>query len=647
MALLAVITALCAAAPDEETYFWPLELPRVLTSSFAEYRPGRFHMGIDLRTGPIGKNVYAAADGHVSRIRCSPYGYGKAVYLQLDDGYSVVYAHLDDFAPELRDYVRAAQHARKSYTVDLQPGPGQFRVTRGQFIAKSGQTGIGVPHLHYEIRDPAGRPVNPRLLGIAWPDDTAPVFRKAVLVPGAPEAFLDGDILPIVLDVSQTAPGQYRAREVAVSGTIGVGVDVVDPVEGGVRLGIHTLTTRLAGAEIFQIRHDLVSYDHADDGVVAYHPYLRGEGRFLVQWRWPGNESELYRYPHGDGWFPAPNVPTELVIEATDFNGNTATLTIPLAPATNPPINPLESPLPIPNAGVGSVRYDCFGDWLVVTAEFDDPEPETPVLEAEGRRLEERPFLRISDRVFRLPFPGSSGPDTSAYSLNVRHPRVPPRIDRFLIVRRGDSTVPFRWGGAELRIDPDSPYGALYIRVEETTAAAAGELRPHGAAYNLWPPNAPVKAPLELRLPVLESVRDATNAGVFRRNGDRWGFAGGKREGGQLVLPVRETGLYAVMQDTAPPRLRVLEPGEGAPLTSRRPAVRASVRDEGSGVAQWALAANGQWLLSAYDPEEGLIEWERDEDLPAGEVVFEFTATDNLGNETRLRRTVFLTPEND
>src|SRR5690606_9127249 len=118
-----------------------------LTSSFGEYRAGRYHMAIDLRTGPSPQPVRAAADGYVSRVRCSPYGYGKAVYVQLADGNTAVYAHLSVFAPALRDYVRRAQHERRAYIVDLYPEPNRFPIKQGEIIAHSGQTGIGAPHL--------------------------------------------------------------------------------------------------------------------------------------------------------------------------------------------------------------------------------------------------------------------------------------------------------------------------------------------------------------------------------------------------------------------------------------------------------------------------------------------------------------------
>ena len=97
-ALLILLSGAAAAAPSG--YVWPLKLDPQLTSSFAEYRPGRFHAGIDLRTNGVGREVFAASDGYVSRVRCSPYGYGKAIYLQMNDGNSVVYAHLSSYYPD-------------------------------------------------------------------------------------------------------------------------------------------------------------------------------------------------------------------------------------------------------------------------------------------------------------------------------------------------------------------------------------------------------------------------------------------------------------------------------------------------------------------------------------------------------------------
>ncbi|UCE08247.1 MAG: M23 family peptidase, partial [bacterium] len=78
-----------------QDYLWPTDASQYLTSSFAEYRPGHFHAGIDIKTwGRIGHKVFAIRDGYIMRIGVSPFGYGKVLYQKLDTGVIAVYAHL-------------------------------------------------------------------------------------------------------------------------------------------------------------------------------------------------------------------------------------------------------------------------------------------------------------------------------------------------------------------------------------------------------------------------------------------------------------------------------------------------------------------------------------------------------------------------
>ena len=59
--------------------------------------------------GNIGDNLYAIESGYISRISINPTGYGKAIYLKLEDGNTVVYAHLDHFMPELDNLINALE----------------------------------------------------------------------------------------------------------------------------------------------------------------------------------------------------------------------------------------------------------------------------------------------------------------------------------------------------------------------------------------------------------------------------------------------------------------------------------------------------------------------------------------------------------
>ena len=77
----------------------------VLSGTFGELRGNHFHAGIDFKTkGVEGQKVYAIADGYISRIKVSPFGFGKAIYVNHENGLTTVYAHLDKFNSEINNY---------------------------------------------------------------------------------------------------------------------------------------------------------------------------------------------------------------------------------------------------------------------------------------------------------------------------------------------------------------------------------------------------------------------------------------------------------------------------------------------------------------------------------------------------------------
>ncbi len=157
----------------------PLNIPIQLAANFGELRTDHFHMGLDIRTqGRENLPVFAAADGYVSRIKIEKYGYGQAIYITHPNGYTTLYAHLNSFYQQLAQYVKSKQYADKRWEQDLEIPANMFPVTKGQFIANSGNTGGSQgPHLHFEIRDTkTGNNLNPLLFGMDMPDHIAPVI---------------------------------------------------------------------------------------------------------------------------------------------------------------------------------------------------------------------------------------------------------------------------------------------------------------------------------------------------------------------------------------------------------------------------------------------------------------------------------------
>ncbi|MBX3179387.1 MAG: peptidoglycan DD-metalloendopeptidase family protein [Candidatus Hydrogenedentes bacterium] len=614
---------LCGSAPG--TYAWPLALEPQLTSSFCEYRPGRFHAGIDLRTNGVGRDVFAAGDGYISRVRCSPYGYGKAVYLQLNDGNSAVYAHLSGFYPELEEFVRREQHGRKSYTVDIHLQAGQFPIRKGQLIAKSGQTGIGAPHLHFEMRDTSGDPVNPRLLGFDWPDSTPPRIDKVLVAAKGLDGRVNGDIVPMVLDATRDESGRLRTTPIYVEGLIGVGADVTDPGAGGYNLGVHRLRLLAGDTEVFRVQHDRMSYGNHRNGAVSYHPYMRDQGRFLVLWRWPGNTFSSYQHSRGDGWLAVTPDLRELTVEATDFHENATTVTIPIVPGA-PPSLPAER-------YVGSI--DVWGPELIVSQQLPPGASGAPRLHTGGGP--DLPFAPFGDGLFRAAFqPSASG----RYTLNAVHDALPDAPREVAAFVQGQRRTTVTMGDVELSARPNSGYGVLFLRAWKHAAPPAHPLPARSDAYQIWPTGAPIFDAVQVSIPLSEGARYAPNVHVYRHRGASWSREDTTHRNGRLEFEMTSPGIFMAMEDAARPNFANVTPPEGYAAQTRRPEIRANVSDTGSGIAGFSITCGGQWLLSAYDPERDLLYWEQDADLPPGPLELVFTLTDAAGNTARYTRNI-------
>jgi hypothetical protein len=293
-----------AVSPDagNQDYTWPLKGRYALTSTFAEYRHGHYHAGLDISTGGrTGAPVRAAASGYVARVRVSPFGYGKALYVKQDDDRYAVYAHLEKLDAKISASVRRKQYSTGQYEVEIYPGEGEFPIKQGDVIGYSGRSGCVAPHLHFELRDGSNRPINPLIHGVSVSDRRAPHLVAVCVYPVGLGSTVNGQPRPCVMKLERAGKqNAYRAQnKVRVDGKFAVSAYVRDEQDpDSYPLGPYRLETFLDDERVFATEMARFSYEKTHDVDVAFDRRLAllGEGRFLRQFALAGTELEVHAY---------------------------------------------------------------------------------------------------------------------------------------------------------------------------------------------------------------------------------------------------------------------------------------------------------------------------------------------------------------
>ena len=164
-----------------QNYTSPLDIDLILSGTFGELRSNHFHAGIDLKTkGVEGLNIYSIADGYISRIKVSSFGYGKVIYITHYDGNTSVYAHLKEFSHKIDSIVKIEQYKNKKFEIDYYLKKDAIKVKQKEIIGKSGNSGSSAgAHLHFEIRDSkTQKPINPLYFDFKIKDEIKPDIKK-------------------------------------------------------------------------------------------------------------------------------------------------------------------------------------------------------------------------------------------------------------------------------------------------------------------------------------------------------------------------------------------------------------------------------------------------------------------------------------
>ncbi len=280
----------------------PINFTIKLSGTFGELRTDHFHSGIDIKTnGSTGENIYAVADGYVSRIKVASDGFGKALYITHPNGYVSVYAHLSKFNKKIQKLVLEKQYEREEYVVNIFPDKDKIKIKKGDVIAFSGNSGGSEgPHLHFELREEKSeRPVNPLLFGIRIDDYYRPKIKTIMVYPMKSNSLVNNSNKPFEYKIAGWG-SKHRLQgndTIKLSGNITFGIETYD---------LHNDAANRNGIYSIELYVDsILYYSHSIDGfsfnesryinsLIDYGEFKKNKRRIQKSFVEPNNKLSIY-----------------------------------------------------------------------------------------------------------------------------------------------------------------------------------------------------------------------------------------------------------------------------------------------------------------------------------------------------------------
>jgi hypothetical protein len=314
----------------------PLAIPLELSANFGDIRPNHFHMGIDFRTnGKEGVQIHAIDNGFISRIRISPSGYGKVIYVDHPNGTTSVYAHCSSFSKTINDFILPIQKKEFLNELDLIFAQNDLKVKKGDLLAYSGNSGNSTgPHLHFEIRDTKTEvALNPLKYGFAVKDALAPII-TAVKLYAIDE---NGYVIPgksKLVKVEKSKKGVINQNQLIVlpndflptNARLAVAVSGFDPIgKTGSSFGLYENLLFNRRDTVFQSRVNRISFDDSRyvNNHIDYNEYKLNSKKFHKLFKNKYNPLEIYELEELGVIQPKIKDTTRLKIVLKDVNKNT------------------------------------------------------------------------------------------------------------------------------------------------------------------------------------------------------------------------------------------------------------------------------------------------------------------------------------
>ena len=675
------------SAEPKHPWYFPLEIRAGISSTFGEFRGDRLHTGVDLKTnGQNGYKVYAIDDGVIVRLGVRKLGFGKAVYIQHPNGLMTAYCHLDRFEEQALGLETLIQEYRKQRGTKY-PGDIYLEkpVKRGQLIGYSGETGSGLPHLHFELRQGGATPIDPFKHGFAYEDKTLPVIESLIIEPLGFQSFLDGEHFAREYR-TETLQGKYRITPVPrISGKVRFTAAAYDQIGAENKCNIDQIDLYIAHAgvnkldltidkeKLFSNQFNWITYqtDHRGGLVYEYNlTRLSNPTQYYYRLYTLSPERFPYRevFAKNNGIWDATTAKEGLhtiMVEVRDAGGNVsqAQMQVEVIHAGKMPVLPgtIVNMAEIPTLqGSTNMKVYEFYDFIEVVFQPNTPlaNPPTVLISQEGKpaghpRSQE---IVLTPRGLNL-FSGTYAltPDKGGIlNLKVRATTKTGKpieeIRQFPV-----NPIPAASGGtvsygskAAMSFPPGALYEDIFANIFPTTAyeETAG-LPLMSAVYDFRPAGCPLEKKGNIRMQYPEQVKNPKKLGIFWWDNIKkhWYYMDDQLgpQTRSLTAEIIYPSIYAILQDNVNPVISDFVPVDGSTVPATMKEISAIITDVGKGVDEAAIVMklDGKTVDGEYDPDRDKYAYPLTKPLKVGTHTLSVQAADKAGNPAKPKTVTF------
>ncbi|MFK7923041.1 MAG: M23 family metallopeptidase [Bacteroidia bacterium] len=584
----------------EQAYQFPLKGYNSLSGTFGELRTNHFHSGMDLKVGgKSGAPIYAIQDAYVYRIKVSPFGFGNAVYLRHQDGRFSVYAHMSRFNDQIEAYTYLRQYGSKKYSQELYLSKDELPVRQGQIIGYAGNSGSSTgPHLHFEIRDPEERILNPiQYYKHIIKDHKKPIVQEIAFDPIDLNSRVRGEFRKYSVKPSGSE-GRYRVDQlVKVQGRVGLEYRAYDLLDAaGNHCGINYARLYIDDELVYAYSLDRFAFDEKRyiNLHVDYPHYRQKRSRLQRAYVERGNEFNAYKHQVEQGLIELKDDQIHnFRLVLTDAHDNQSFITGRLQR------DPLEQQIPasLASGGTPNYSYEIHRDILRIRV----LNPRNEYLEGifyenlyGERKAIPASYVKGKELIFLLPLTKHDYPQQildgngkKLLQLNLKEEILSSQNNLFDM--------------DELQLF--FPYQSVFDRVHLEMSQEMGDRRMLSDIFTIGDPDIPLFKSFLVSFKPKEGT-PLKNLVVAQRSKNEWSFAGNTiGDANNVYASVSNFGEYCLMADSVAPSIEAVNFKNGSTISRSQNTLVLRIKDNFSGVDDDTVYCklDGEWKLFKYD----------------------------------------------